>query len=200
MKKLNVFLISILTFLTSCVGVYFDMPQPKGGVRVNSVPQELQGTWIDTDTIMISNEGMVQTSSTKDSTGKIISSQRIPTFLSDSVMMFKAGKYYIVNTLNKNGKGYELMVIEKQTNGDIYWYNAVKSPFFGTGNGYEVTKVVRNKNGKEIINKSIKNVPGENITEVYYKGQMSISDISKIVQPKNKFSVMKKDGTFKDFQ
>ena len=196
MKKINFIIIGSLIILNSCVSVYFDMPQPKGAVRINTVPQELQGKWNDkTDTCMITNGGMLQISLTRDSSGNIISSKRIPTSLSDSLMLFKAGKYYVVNTLNKEGKGYEVIVIEVQSNGDIGWYNAIKSPFFGTGTGYEVTKVVRTKNGKEIINKSLKNVPGENITEVYYKGQMSITDLSKIVLPKNQFSILKKDGT-----
>ncbi len=196
MNRINFIFVSVLSLLTSCTGVYFEMPQPKGAVRINSVPEELHGKWIDKmDTCIISSEGMLETSTTRDSAGKIISIQKIPTLLSDSVMMFKAGKYYVVNILNNKGKGYEVVVIEKEINGDICWYYPLNSPFFGTGRDYEITKVIRSNNGKEIINKSIKNVQGENIIEVYYKGQMSIGDISKVVQPKNKFSIMKKDGT-----
>ena len=194
MKKLLCFL--IVAFFSSCTGVYFNSPQPGDGKKFNSVPAELQGKWIEnSDTCIVNSSGMYQTESKKDSAGNVISVKRKWTNLSDSILLFSLDKYYVINILGDDGKGYQVVVIDIQSNGDINWYYPLNAPFFGSRKGLEVVKVNRTVKGKRKTDKSLKAVKGEQIDEVYYSGKLNTDDLKKVMLPVNLIWVLKKDGT-----
>lgn len=203
----NLLIISCFFVLSSCLHVYFDRPQPKKGIILSSVPQEVQGRWADSmDIIQVTDNCLSMFESQTDSVGNIIGVDSTYYFLSDSINIQKAGNYYVVNLLER-GQGWEVYIIDKHANGDVYWYYPKTAPYFGKGHGLRVDRIDQNykqieindstfKEKKPLYKKSLK--PNKNVTSVnsvYYKGQFRIKDIDKIIIPENIFWVFKADGT-----
>lgn len=188
-----------MAVFASCTSVHFEVPQPKGGERLKEIPKELQGTWIHNfDTCYVFAKGYTDVNSTLDSLGKVVKVKRGTMLLSDSVILNKAGKYYVVNFLSDDGNGYQVVILERKDNGEIQWYYPATPPFFGSGNGLVVKKVVRSKKQKTFTNKSLQKVEGEHIDKVFYSGQFGIDDIKKVLILQNTVRVLKTDGTFID--
>ncbi len=188
-----------LLLLSSCFSLYFDQPQPKGGIQLLSVPEDLQGFWVkdssvdlDTDTVYIDATG--QYSFVFDSLAKVYRKEGY--FLSDSMLLFKAGDYYVAN-LSKDGIWWEVEIIELKENGDICLYYPKTAPYFGRGRGLKVLKIVQEYDpiplkdhpiGRErrvVFRRSLgmKNVYSREA--VYYEGQFRIKDIEKVVIQEN---------------
>jgi len=194
MKNTLVFFTLLMVFISSCTNVYFDQPQPKNGEILKFVPLELRGTWIEKlDTLYITKHGFEEVNVKTDSFGTIASIKRETHILSDSLMLQKAGKYYVVNIREK--KNWQVVILDRQNNGDIIWYYPFSPPFFGEGNGLKVKKVKGNINGVEIIDKSLTNKDKGSISSVYYQGQFRSEDIKKILIEENKLWIFKADGT-----
>ncbi len=194
MKNTFVLLALLLAFLTSCTNVYFDQPQPKNGKNLEFVPRELHGKWVDKlDTIYITKNGFTEVNVKTDSLDKITSVKTEKIFLSDSLVLNKAGKYYVINLLEK--KNWQVIIMDKQSNGDIIWYYPAKPPFFGQGRDLKVKKVIGKINGIETIDKSLTNKDKGSSMTVYYKGQFRINDIKKVLLEENQLWIFKSDGS-----
>lgn len=197
MRKLILLLIIIV--FASCTGVYFEVPQPKGGERLKEIPKELQGVWAKNyDTCYVFATGYTDVHSTLDSNGKVSGVNRNTMLLSDSLILNKAGKYYVANSLADDGNGYQVVVLEKKENGEIHWYYPASPPFFGSSKTLIVKKVERSKKQKKFINKSLLDVKGEHIDKVFYSGQFTIDDIKKVTIKENTIRILKPDGTYID--
>ncbi len=197
MKKLALLL--IVAVFASCTSVYFEVPQPKGGEIQNQIPKEIQGTWIKKfDTCYIFAKGYTDVNTSLDSAGKVTGVKRNTQFLSDSMLINKAGKYYVVNFLGDDGNGWQVVIIEKKENGEMAWYYPAAAPFFGSSSTLIVKKVVRSKKKKTFTNKSLLKVEGEHIDKVFYSGQFTMDDIKKVTIPENMVRLLKTDGTFID--
>jgi len=194
MKNTLVFFAFLLVFISSCTNVYFDQPQPKNGEILKYVPTELQGTWIEKlDTLYITKHGFEEVNVKTDSAGTIASIKRETHVLSDSLMLQKAGKYYVINIRER--KKWQVVILDKQNNGDIIWYYPLSPPFFGEGNGLIIQKVKGKINGIETIDKSLTNKDKGSISSVYYQGQFKSKDIKKILIEENQLWIFKTDGT-----
>ena len=193
-KKLYFYFLIIGSLLSSCVSVYFDQPQPKGGELLTNFPKEFQGKWLgDDDTIYINSNCVKVYEYITDSVTMLKETKLTQFCLSDSIQLYKAGDYYVANLKNKE-QGWEIYVFEFQKNGDLYSYYPSTSPFMGKGHGLKVEKVIstpidasisEGSAGNEIVSKSIQPKDNETINTVYYKGQFRIKDIHKIIKEEN---------------
>lgn len=193
----NPWILFLLLSLTSCVSVYFDQPQPKGGESLTSLPKEFQGKWLgDEDTIKINSTCLEVSKKIVDSLTMTTSVETVNYCLCDSIKMYKAENYYVAN-LYKKDLGWEIFVFEIQKNGDLVSYYPSSPPYMGKGGGLKIKKVVSTtiseeslENG-EIISKSIKQKDNQMIRQVFYTGQFKIKDIKKIIKDDNKVFVWK---------
>lgn len=194
MKNRLVFFVLLMVVISSCTNVYFDQPQPKNGEILKYIPLELQGIWVDKlDTLYITKHGFEEVNVKTDSSGTISSIKRETHFLSDSLMLQKAEKYYVVNIREK--KNWQVVILDRQSNGDIIWYYPLNPPFFGEGNGLKIKKVKGKINGIETIDQSLTNKDKGSISSVYYEGQFKSKDIKKILLEENQLWIFKADGT-----
>lgn len=194
MKSTLIILTLLTAFLSSCTNVFFDQPQPKNGKKLKFVPTELQGTWIEQlDTIYITKNGLEEVNVKMDSLDNIASIEREKFYLSDTLVLTKAGKYYVVNLFEKNN--WQVIILDKQSNGDVIWYYPSEPPFFGEGQGLKVKKVTGKINGIKTTDTSLTNKDkGKEIT-VYYEGQFRIKDIKKVLLKENQLWIFKSDGS-----
>jgi len=184
MKNTILPFIFLLVIINSCTNVYFDQPQPKNGKNLKFVPKELHGAWVDNlDTIYITKNGFVEVNVKTDSLDNIISVKTENILLSDSLILNKAGKYYVLNLLEKGN--WQVIIMDKQRSGDIIWYYPAKPPFFGEGHDLKVKKVIGKINGVETIDKSLSNKDIGSSMTVYYEGQFRINDIKKVILEEN---------------
>jgi len=194
MKNRLVFFVLLMVVISSCTNVYFDQPQPKNGEILKYIPLELQGVWVDKlDTLYITKNGFEEVNVKTDSSGTILSIKREAHFLTDSLMLKKADKYYIVNIREK--KNWQVVILDRQNNGDIIWYYPLNTPFFGEGNGLKIKKVKGKINGIETTDQSLTNKDKGSISSVYYEGQFKSKDIKKILKEENQLWIFKADGT-----
>lgn len=194
MKNKILPLLILLILIYSCTNVYFDQPQPKNGENLKFIPKELHGTWVENlDTIYITKNGFIEVNVKTDSLDDIISVKTENIFLSDSLILNKAGKYYVLNLLEKGN--WQVIIMDKQRSGDIIWYYPAKPPFFGEGDDLKVKKVMGEINGVETIDKSLTNKDKGSSMTVYYEGQFRIKDIKKVILEDNQLWIFKSDGT-----
>lgn len=189
--------------ITSCTFVYFDQPQSAGGVRLSSVPVELQGKWAGSkDTVKVTEKGLTQISVAYDSLNNVESVTETNYFLSDSVQLYKSGDLYVANMLNSE-QGWEILVAKRGEDGSVTWYYPLSDPYFGKGGGLKIDRVERSKSVPQgdssvvetFTNKSLKMVEGENINVIYYKGKMKAEKLPMIVQENNIYWLLLPDGT-----
>lgn len=198
MKKL--LLLFLFAVFCRCAVVYFEEPQPKGAKALTTVPKELRGNWFDkTDTVYISEKGRLDISAYTDNLKKTTIKKEI-NYLSDSLILKKAGKFYVVNA--RDVVGWTVMILKKEKNGDLSWYVPLNYPYFIERRHLKANKVVFSGGGDHRGDsieckslKDIKNLDTSNIIEVHYKGKLKTRDIKKIIVSKNLLCTYKKDGT-----
>ena len=187
--------------------MYFDQPQPKNGVLLSSVPEELQGAWcseyggeMPKDTTFIDRRGMYHLKF--DSVAMKYVEESL--FLSDTFLLYRAGDYYVTNATD-DGKWWEINILHVQTNGDILIYYPSTAPYFGKRCGLRVDSIDQTygrygADSSDWIERtplfkkslSMKNVLQRNA--VYYSGQFRIKDIKKVIIPDNLVYNFRKDG------
>lgn len=123
MKYKPVLLLSIVTFiLSSCIHVYFIESQPKGGIFLTEFPEELHGQWfIENSEVKLEKNGLCFLEIRKDSLSNTIDTIHEEMKLSDTFQLYKAKQFYVLN-YRDNKNYWEIVVIEKHRNGDIYFY------------------------------------------------------------------------------
>jgi len=198
----------LLFSLSSCFRLYFDQPQPKNGVLLSSVPDELQGAWcsefdekIQKDTTFIDHRGMYHMKF--DSLQMKFVEESL--FLSDTFLLYQAGDYYVTNGTD-DGIWWEINILHVQDNGDIHIYYPSTAPYFGKRCGLRVDSIDQTygrygADSSEWIERtplfkkslSMKNVLQRNA--VYYSGQFRIKDIKKVIISDNLVYNFRKDGT-----
>ncbi|MCB0402238.1 MAG: hypothetical protein KDD41_09160 [Flavobacteriales bacterium] len=120
MKKLLIVLLSIV-FLSSCVTIEFENPQPKKGKLLQAYPEDLRGTYrikmlekdaeISSDTLLIA-ETYYENKDTKR--------QRM--FLSDSCQLYTYQSDYIINIKVRSEVAWTVGLIRKESNGNLTVY------------------------------------------------------------------------------
>lgn len=195
-------LVILIASLTSCFHVYFDQPQPKNGIQLFSVPQDLQGAWIDEgDTTYIGENGLYMFD--YDSINQQFKKEGFT--LSDSVLLFKAGDYYVVNVTDDH-IFWEVEILHRHENGDIYFYYPKTAPYFGKNLRLHVDSISQEfepvmlndsigRDRRVLFKKSLKMKHVMTRNAVYYRGQFSIKDIEKVVIPENLERIYRQNGT-----
>lgn len=201
MKK-PIFLI-VFVILSSCDGVvYFGLPQPGNNDPLKTVPDKLIGKWIDedkageADTFYMTKYGQIKIVVEKDSLGKINIS-RINHLLSDSLILKKSGKYYVVNYA-REGRWHIPYIIKKETNGDISFYNPNHYPYFGEREGLEAELIISNNDTvykNSIYDIKIPDFAVFAILQANYIGELSPTDIKKMILPQNIDYILKHNGS-----
>lgn len=203
-------LLPLSLLLSSCFHVYFDQPQPKDGILLTEVPQELWGKWSE-DTqpsnnfVQIHAQGMTTSSGDTDSFTDDGEIHIEHSYLSDSVKLYKVNEYYVVNLLGKEANGrWEMVIIDVEENGDLSWYYPYTTPYAGKGHGLKIDYVekgvlryneaIGDTVSETIRGNSFKLKDGETMEAVYYKGQMRASEIAKIIRPENTMWTYTKKG------
>jgi hypothetical protein len=202
--KQSFFVILLLLGLSSCFHLYFDQPQPKKGIKLTTVPVELQGRWFrDNDTSYIDENGLFNYDFDSIK-GKFIKDRYA---LSDSILLFKSGDYYVLNFKDKSW--WEVVIIERKRNGDIYFYYPSTAPYFGKSFGLRVHKIDQHfgsiwindsvaRDRHILFKKRLSLKKGISRKAVYYKGQFRIKDIKKVTIPENVLWIFKNDGTIEN--
>lgn len=200
-----------LLMLVSChTAVFFDQPQPKNGIVLHEVPIELRGEWTcETETITISEKCFEYDYTSTDNLGNQVDSDPDLYCLSESINIQQAGDYFVVNIfMPDEDQGWQVLIIDRQKNGDIIWYYPITPPFFGKGHGLKVERVEKKYNTKIINDSTYKEVrplfkkslkPSDKVEEftaVYYSGQFRIKDIKRILIPENIDFIFRKNGTY----
>lgn len=117
------FLSALILTLVSCSTVNFTQPQPLGGERLHVMPSELQGTWYNEggESLIFKENYARAQEFQKDSLGTITDTTYEYTYLSDSILLFKADKYFVFNELRESGN-YRVMIAQTEKKGAIGFY------------------------------------------------------------------------------
>lgn len=211
LKLTGALLLIVLSMsLSSCFHLYFDRVQPKGGVELTSVPEELQGQWFlrhsinesKSDSIYIDQNGWF----TYDYDSIKNEYIREGLNLSDTLRLFKAGEYYVAN-YSEDRMWWEVEIIHRHENGDIYFYYPSEAPYFGKRLGLRVVEI--NEAYREWEEEIMEYVEtekrprkrlkmGSDVFQrnaVYYSGQFRVKDISKVMIEKNLVQIYRVDGS-----
>ena len=103
----HVILMTFLAFtLFSCVSIYFTEPQPKEGVLLRKIPEELHGQWghysekKSKDGIKIEDNGIITFKINKDSLSNTTDTSFTNFILSDTVQLYKLNPFFITKEAN----------------------------------------------------------------------------------------------------
>ena len=193
-----VFLFTIFSFiLSSCVQVYFIEPQPKGGILLTEIPEELQGKWtLASSEFIIDKRGytfyQIGTDTLSNSSDTIY--ERVN--LTDSVRLYKSKRFYIVNS-REDDKNWEIVVIKKLRNGDIYLYETRDPEFYIKDRNLKLVSAKYEIDDRDTIVGSLNPYfeGSSRFQSAIFSGQMKLKGIKKIAKKKNIIFILKKDGT-----
>jgi hypothetical protein len=199
MKSITYIILIALT-LSSCVHVYFVEPQPKAGILLPEVPKELHGKWIDQETkISIDEKGMISYKIREieiDSMSVEIDTVYSNVLLCDSIKLFKAKQYYVLN-YRENNSLWEIYVIEKKTNGDVIFYETREPDFFVKDKNLKLKQAHYQVDEKDTLVETLNPKFEGNVrfNSATFTGQMKLKTIKKIAQKENIINILKQDGT-----
>lgn len=197
---MKLFLITILSFVflfSSCTTIYFDQPQPKWAERLTEVPSELHGQWLKkSEGYKIDVNGITTIDIKSNAKGNPVDTVYSESNLSDSLRLYKAKKYYVLNS-NSEDDQWEILVLEPLKNGDINVYRTIDLNIFNNDRGLRFEKAIIKKDGKET---TIKDLDSEfdttsDLKNAYYSGQMKMKTIHKIATQDNLLLTFKSDGS-----
>jgi hypothetical protein len=207
--KFPIFPVLLLAF-ASCGTVRFNQPQPKDGIRLTEFPEEVRGTWAhaDGDFFTIDSAGITYSRVYLDSARNYEGGAERYVALSDSIRLYRGGKYYVYNELSS--RGFWTFVVSKVDNGgNIYNYRSDDVKFFTKLNElsvdsakynvprydpelnevFQLDKTLYNPTKKELFK-----IDSDALTAVYFNGQISIKDLRKIAIRKNLVEIYWADG------
>jgi len=216
-------LIALSLILTSCWTVSFNQPQPKDGQRLKEIPEELQGKWIKNNgaSLMIDATGIgtmniiVEVDSLNNN---IVDTSYNYYRLSDSIRIYRGGKYYVYNELRGDG-AWGFAVTKVDFKGNIYNYYCDDVKFYRRLKGLKVDSVSYILKVDSVFNmeedhlhdideliisdtivynptvKELSKIDNYEIQWIFFNGQIRVKDLHKITVRKNLISIYKVDGT-----
>ena len=210
-------LIALSLILTSCWTVSFNQPQPKDGQRLKEIPEELQGKWIKNngDSLMIDATGIgtmniiVEVDSLNNN---IVDTSYNYDRLSDSIRIYRGGKYYVYNELRGDG-AWGFAVTKVDFKGNIYNYYCDDVKFYRRLKGLKVDSVSYTVQHHlhdidELITldtivynptvKELSKIDNDEIQWIFFNGQIRVKDLQKIAARQNLKSIYKVDGTIEE--
>ncbi|MCB0381392.1 MAG: hypothetical protein KDD24_09055 [Flavobacteriales bacterium] len=148
--KRFIFLFLLTSFFYSCISVEFKKPQPIKGKKIIQFPNELIGTYLnsDNDTITIANTYFKATSLTIELNNNSKPSNKVD--LSDNIFLKQMDKKYILNMKDeKNKSNWSIIIINKTPNGLlINTFNVDDKDFLTTLKTITKTEELRDEDGK----------------------------------------------------
>jgi len=190
--------ISLSIVITSCSHIYFTEPQPRGGIPLFEIPNELHGVWSDQNGgIEIHKYGYNEFKYELDSVTNSFDTLIKYMNLSDSFKLFRAKELYVFNAKLKS-KYWEIAILTKQKNGDIHYYVTSEPDVFVKDRNLKLIEAKYNIDDEEKIIKTINPDFEDHISFKYaiFSGQMKYKTLRKIITNENLMQVYKKNGTF----
>lgn len=205
------YLILTLLLLSSCVTVHFNEPQPKGGERLYTVPEELHGKWRDMDEgNEINKFGLIESDLVYDDSLAefhdeyvVVDTSYEYIYLNDSIRLYKAKDYYVYNYLED--WGWTVLVIDKDDQGNLNFYAPNNFTALSKFRGLKVDSVqLQSLNRydeleyKMIVKPDFDNMREdqiEDVIDVYVSGQIKKRDIKKLIRHENFIQSYRIDGT-----
>lgn len=190
----------LLSFIfPSCSSIYFIEPQPKGGERQPEMPKELYGLWFSENKGWQFNEnGITFINFEIDSNANIVDTtyQLVP--LSDTLRIYKAKELYVINYINseKNNNYWEILILERVTNGDINIYYSYNPEIFAHVKGLKLEEATYYIDGEKKIVKTLNHdfeSPNE-FNNAVFSGQMTNKTLRKLITKISPI-IFKKDGS-----
>lgn len=189
---------ALFLLITSCNHVYFTEIQPKDGVKMKIIPSDIHGFWNDEyGSIQIHGTGFTDTEYNLDSNDVFIDSTSQTFNLSDSFMLFKAEDMYVFNVKYKSDY-WEIVVLSKQENGDLHYYDASSYPeAFENDSNLSLVEAKYTIDDEDKIVHELDPEFDSNLSFQYaiFSGQMSINTLREVMNPEYLQTVYKVDGT-----
>lgn len=188
---------ALLLLLASCSHVYFTEVQPKDGIKLKIIPADIRGTWkSDRGSIQIHETGFTDVEYKLDSNNVLIDSTLRTFHLSDTFMLFKAEDMYVFNYKYESDY-WELVVLSKQENGDIHYYETNEPTIFSDDSNLKLIEAKYDIDGEDKVVHELDPDFEDHISFEYaiYSGQMSINTLRQIMQPDYLQHVYRSDGT-----
>lgn len=197
MKKI-ISLLAISTFLMSCTHIYFLETQPRKATRLMEIPSELHGFWGDeTGSTEIGAKGITIVEITEDTTGgesnKITDTRFME--LNEDFQLYKSLDLYAFNLKESEGKYWELGVVKRESNGDIYYYTSANYEDFAYDKRLKVVETKYLDGEEERTFKKVQEESDMVLEHVVYSGKMDHKTMLNITKEGNLVSVYRADGT-----
>ncbi|MFT5861001.1 MAG: hypothetical protein ACI865_003119 [Flavobacteriaceae bacterium] len=205
-SSLIVLLILVSFSHISCVHVYFKEPQTLEGVQLSEIPNELQGVWLEVEDdendnhqngISFDAKGLDDLRINKfEQTGNVDTLHR-RTNLSDSLRLYKSGKFYLVNS-RENSEYWEVTVLRIR-HGDIFIYDCRDPDIYLKDQNLTLEEVGYSQLASEedLIVKTMIEETSDTLKfqHALYSGQMSSKTVRRIAKKRNLQLIMREDGS-----
>lgn len=191
------YFIALSILIASCSHIYFTEPQPKCGVPLTEIPNELHGVWRDQNGgLEIHKNGFNEFRYELDSITNSFDTIVENVNLSDSFKLFKAKDLYVFNAKYKS-EYWEFAILTKQKNGDIHYYTTSEPDIFIKDRNLKLIEAKYNIDDEEKILKTINPDFEDHISFEYaiFSGQMKFKTLKKIITNENLMHVYKNNGT-----
>jgi len=206
------FLFILIVFsIASCNTVHFNEPQPKNGTRLYSFPEALQGSWTDNsgESMTITASQIISENFQHDSLGNIIDTSYKYESLSDTIQLYEKDGFFVFNEQYADGS-FRIMIAHPKKNGDIGYYfcdepqvyNKMRGLKIDSADLYMVEYVSEIDDFIEydtlLVAPQQKELYSDNVQQVssvYYSGQVSIRQFKKICREEFIYFILKSDGT-----
>lgn len=193
-------LLALLTllFLSSCVSVYFTDPQPAGGTRLNSVPEELWGSWMteDNEHARFDAAGIHTWKIKTDSLTLARDSTYEGLLLSDTFRLYQARQWYVLNYRSSNSP-WEIIVIRKNPKGDICLYENRDPDFFVHDRNLKLEHAHFTLGEMDTIVNELHPALEDsfNLSSATFSGQMQLKTIKRIAREEHLITLLRSDGS-----
>ena len=162
------------------------------------IPSELHGFWGDeTGSTEIGANGITIVEITEDTTGgesnKITDTRFME--LNEDFQLYKSLDLYAFNLKESEGKYWELGVVKRESNGDIYYYTSTNYEDFAYDKRLKVVETKYLDGEEERTFKKVQEESDMVLEHVVYSGKMDHKTMLNITKEGNLVSVYRADGT-----
>jgi len=187
---------TLLLLLASCSHIYYEEVQPKGGVYLSGMPDELVGTWFtEQEGWQLSENGITNIDFRTDSLDNRIDTLYKTTPLSDSLRFYRAEDLYVLNS-RENRSYWEIIIFEPLANGDINVYVVSDPKIVASIKGVKLEEAIYYVDGEPRSGKTLEPEAEGSLrfSSALFSGQMKYKSLIKTlisIPP----TILRKDGT-----
>ena len=193
------YIIFLPLLFASCATIYFFDPQPKSGLLLNEFPVQLQGKWQDKEGKVVITSNCYQyfslkSDSAEKKTDKVDDDNMC---LSDTVRLYKAGDYILVNLFHQNISKWEIIcVIKKEKNDDLSFFYISDPEVLTKDKNLKLTNANFTIDGVDTMVTTLQppHQKQAELNSATFSGQMGKKTIRRITKKKNLVQTLKKNG------